>query len=306
MGGDLQDLLVGQGHRGGGARLAADARAGAAAPASGCGAGLAAPAVRLGDGALQVAGEPARGGPPPAPTVLLAERHPTARRAREREFAQAGFSVLTIPDEGELVRWLLQVDPDVLVLDCRLAGPGAEVVQWMREHPRLRRAGCYAMALVPTPREREMFLEAGADWYIDKNALVNSLPAVVRAGLDPTVLWPPPPTRRSPRVRVTQPVEFIHARRMASGESLNISQTGMFLKATRVPDVGAHLLLSFTLPGHRRWECFAQVAWIRRQDEDHPYPPGMGLQFLELESEAEAALAGFLATQAPATPAPRA
>jgi uncharacterized protein (TIGR02266 family) len=236
---------------------------------------------------------------------MLAEQHPTARRAREREFEQAGFSVFPIPDEGDLVRGLLQVSPDVLVLDRRLAGPSGEVVHWMREHPQLRRAACYVLDLVPSPREREVFLEAGADWYIDKNALVNPLPAVVRAGLDPTTLWPPPPTRQASRVRVAQPVDFVHGRRVASGETLNISHTGMFLKVSSVLDVGAHLLLSFSLPGHRRWECFAQVAWIRRPDDEHPYPPGMGLQFLEMEPDAAATLAAFLAAQAAATPGAR-
>jgi len=299
---DFRGTLGTKNHAGWDARIPAAAHAAMASPAAPLGGGLSGPAGLLPGGA-PVPGEPARSPGEPAPTVLLAEQHPTARRAREREFEQAGFSVLTIPDEGELVRWLLQVAPDVLVLDRRLAGPSGEVVHWMREHPQLRRAACYVLALVPSPREREVFLEAGADWYIDKNALVNPLPSVVRAGLDPTTLWPPPPTRAAPRVRVAQAVEFAHGRRTASGETLNISQSGMFLKASKALDVGAHLLLSFSLPGHRRWECFAQVAWIRRPDDEHPYPPGMGLHFLELEPDAEAALAAFLAARAAAAPA---
>ena len=233
----------------------------------------------------------------PVGTVMLAEPQPSARGAREREFVREGFAVFTITDAGELGRWLLQVEPDALVLDRRMAGPSGEVVQWMREHPPLRRTACYVLVLVPGEEDRQALLEAGADWYIDKNALVNPLATVVRAGLEPAILGALPPPRLTPRIRVAQPVEFLHAGRVASGETLNISQTGMFLKTPRPLDPGAHTLLGFSLPGQRRWECFARVAWSRRPEEDPPHPAGMGLQFLELEADARAALAVLLASR---------
>ncbi len=242
-------------------------------------------------------GAPARAPGDPVGTVMLAEPLPSARGTREREFVREGFAVFTIADAGELVRWLLQVEPDALVLDRRMAGPSGEVVQWMREHPPLRRTACYVLVLVPGEEDRQMLLEAGADWYIDKNALVNPLATVVRAGLEPGILGPLPPPRLAPRIRVAQPVEFLHAGRVASGETLNISQTGMFLKTPCPLDPGAQTLLGFSLPGQRRWECFARVAWCCRPEEDLPHPAGMGLQFLELEPDARAALAVSLASR---------
>jgi uncharacterized protein (TIGR02266 family) len=227
-------------------------------------------------------------------TVLLAEPQVTARQVREREFARAGFAVSAITDSGELVRWLLEMAPDVLVLDRRMAEQGCELVEWMREHQQLRRTVCYVMALVPNPEERRLFLAAGADWYLDKNALVNPLPTVVRAALDPAALGALPPQRLAQRFTVKVPVEFMHGRRVTVGESLNISQTGMFLKTPTPLQTGSQTLAGFALPGHRRWETFARVVWTRHPGEEAPSPPGMGLHFFELEPDARAELDVFL------------
>ncbi len=228
-------------------------------------------------------------------TVLLAEPEPVARGVGKQQLESAGFTVLTAAREEDLDRYLAQVDAQALVLDRRMAGPSGEVVRRLREQQ--RRTACYVLALLPSGPDRQALLEAGADWYIDKNALLTPLPSAVLAGLTQAALPATSPIRPAPRVRIGLAVEYCHAGRMASGETINISPGGMFLKTPSPLDPGSLILIKFSLPGHRPWECFAQVMWRRNPEDEHPYPAGMGIQFLELEPEARTALADFVAAR---------
>lgn len=231
-------------------------------------------------------------------TVVLAEPEPVARGVGKQQLECAGFTVFTAAQGEDLDRYLSQVDADALVLDRRMAGPSGEVVRRLREQQ--RHTACYVLALLPSGPDRRALLEAGADWYIDKNALLTPLPTAVRAGLAQAALPATSSVRPAPRVRIGLAVEYCHAGRMASGETLNISQGGMFIK-TPAPIEKGSLLLNFALPGQRRWECFAEAVWRRMPEEVHPHPRGMGVQFLGLEPEAQRALADFVARHGAAT-----
>ncbi len=225
-------------------------------------------------------------------TLILAEPQPITRGIWTRDFERAGFTVLPASDEDQLDGLLDQRPPDVLVADRRLVGPAGERVRRLREAFG-RRPACVVLALLPTEADRQLLLAAGADWYIDKPALVSHLPGAVGAafGLGSRTASTP---RVAPRALVALPVDFCHAGCMRSCETLNLSDDGMFIKTPSPADVGALLLLGFGLPGSRRWECFARVVWSRGPDNEHRDLPGMGVQFVDLDPEVRASLAAFV------------
>lgn len=224
-------------------------------------------------------------------TVILAEPEAPARWVRTREFEAAGFTVLPAADEAELDVALAQPGPEALVVDRRLVGPTGERLRRLRQDPRRRDTGCYVLVLVPTGPDRQTLLEAGADWYIDKTALVSSLARAVRAQIHSVR---PPAGRRprlAPRTRVALPIEYSPRGSVGSGETRDLSPAGLFVVTANPAAVGEMVLLGFTVQGARRWECFGRVLWNRRAGDAQPFPAGMGLEFVDLQPEATAALA---------------
>ncbi len=226
-------------------------------------------------------------------TVILADPEATARWRQMQAFEAAGFSVLTAAQPHDLNRQLLECTPDALIVDRRLAGPGGEVVSRLRTNPRYQRPACGVLSLLPSEPERRALLRAGADWYIDKSALVSSLASAVRAQLDSGGLARLP-GRQAPRARVALPVEYTRGGATASGETLNLGADGMFLRTPSPSKAGSIVLLGFALPTCRRWECFGRVVWTQRPGDERDHPFGMGIQFVDLEAEAKAALASFV------------
>lgn len=235
-------------------------------------------------------------------TLILAEPQSTTRGIWQRDFERAGFQVLPAADEDELDSLLGQAPPDAFVADRRLVGPAGERVRRLRQGAD-RGPVCVILALLPTGPDRRLLLAAGADWYIHKTAFVSHLPNVVRALLGQVPPLPPPP-RAALRALVALPVDYCHAGRVGAGETLNLSEDGMFIKTASPAEVGTLLLLGFALPDGRRLECFARVVWSRGcKDEDRDLP-GMGVQFFDLDPEMRAALAAFVTEARAALPVP--
>ena len=223
----------------------------------------------------------------------MAEPQPSTRGIWTRDFERTGFRVLPAADEEQLDDLLDQGLPDVLVMDRRLAGPAGERVRRLRASAD-RRPLCVVLALLPTTPDRQLFLAAGADWYIDTLALISELPSVVRAAHGQSA---PPgglPPRGPLRAFVTLPLDYCHGGCVASAETLNLSEDGMFIKSPSPADVGTLLLLGFALPGGRRWECFARVVWNQGPEDEQRSLPGMGVRFFGLDPEARGALAAFV------------
>ena len=68
-----------------------------------------------------------------------------------------------------------------------------------------------------------------------------------------------------------------------------------FIVTENPPEVGTHLVLHFALPDSDPVEGTAWVAWIQDPGDEHPYPAGMAVKFLELPPEARPAIAAFVA-----------
>ena len=90
-----------------------------------------------------------------------------------------------------------------------------------------------------------------------------------------------------------------------SAYSFNLSGGGLFLCTPQPLAVGDRLRVLFTLPGgNAPFEATAQVAWLSEARLGNPYPPGMGVQFVDLPLEARDAIAVLITAYLPQPPKP--
>lgn len=68
------------------------------------------------------------------------------------------------------------------------------------------------------------------------------------------------------------------------GFSENISEGGLFVATHSLREVGSEIEIEFTLPGHEEPIHVATVVrWVRLYSETSDAPPGMGLQFVNVD-----------------------
>jgi uncharacterized protein (TIGR02266 family) len=204
------------------------------------------------------------------------------------------FEVHTAPGGAEALRAARATRPDAILLDVEMPGMnGFETCQRLKADPVTAAIPVATLTATQDSQLNQKAFTAGAEATILKSVsserLLNLLKVVLMTARD---------RRTAPRVAAALAVEYVGGERAAAGETLNVSVGGMFIKTPRPADVGALLLLRFALPGSARWESSARVVWVRPPEEDHPYPQGMGVEFVDLPPDARAALAAFVAAQA--------
>ena len=101
--------------------------------------------------------------------------------------------------------------------------------------------------------------------------------------------------RSSPRLGIQIPVEYQSLKAFRAGRSLDVSARGMFLRTSQVYPVGEDILVRFNLPGLARpFKAVARVVWSSATDTPQGLPAGMGVQFLDLEAQEQAAVEQYV------------
>ncbi len=94
------------------------------------------------------------------------------------------------------------------------------------------------------------------------------------------------PRNRQPRQKANAPVRIGRNEQLTEGGvALDLSVGGMYLQTSALHSTGTRLLIEFQLPScHEPIRCRARVAWCNRpENASKPaFPPGMGLQFIDL------------------------
>lgn len=78
---------------------------------------------------------------------------------------------------------------------------------------------------------------------------------------------------------------------------LNINSGGLFVESDRLHPVDTLLALEFTLPGQTSpLRCNGRVSWVNHPEwiKNSNLPNGMGIQFLDLSTDAKAAICAFV------------
>lgn len=223
--------------------------------------------------------------------ILLVGDKPVFAALRQSLLRSGETKVLAAVSGSEGLRVALTAPPDVILLDAELPDmDGFEVCRRLRVDPLTETIPVVVLTGKSQPQWPQNTAETSAvasvPLGIDTARLLNMIQMVLTTPL----------TRRTaPRATVELGVDYIHADTTGTGKTLNLSQDGMFVVTANPPEVGTHLIIHFALPDSEPLEGTGQVVWIRRLEVEHPYPPGMAVQFLKLPPEARPAIAAFVA-----------
>ncbi len=224
--------------------------------------------------------------------ILLMGGKPVFAALRQSLLRSGESKVLAAASGGEGLRVAMAAPPDVILLDAELPDmDGFEVCRRLRVDPLTEAIPVIVLTGKSQPQWPQNIAETSAvasvPIGIDTARLLNMIQLVLTTPL----------TRRtSPRATVELGVDYIDADSTGTGKTLNLSQDGMFIVTASPPEVGTHLIIHFALPDGEPLEGTAQVVWVRQPEVDHPYPPGMAVQFLKLPPEARPAIAAFVAS----------
>jgi uncharacterized protein (TIGR02266 family) len=86
-------------------------------------------------------------------------------------------------------------------------------------------------------------------------------------------------------VRKEIDVRFPHFQGFVTGVSANLSTTGMFVESDRPQPVGAAFAFKFRIEDWELIHGTARVVWTRERSEGKHRPPGMGVQFVDLDAQ---------------------
>jgi len=106
--------------------------------------------------------------------------------------------------------------------------------------------------------------------------------------------------RTAPRVQLVTAVNLFSASNFFVGFSSDISEGGVFVSSYSLEPVGAEVSVSLGLPGGYEINARGVVRWIRDpRDPENSEPPGMGIEFVELDDEARGLIAEFVELREP-------
>ena len=223
--------------------------------------------------------------------ILLVGDKPLFVALRQSLLRSGASKVLVAVSGAEGLKVARTVPPDAILLDAELPDlDGVEVCRRLRLDPLTEAIPVILLtSSSKTPSNRnisEANAVASIPIGIDTARLLNMVQMVFNTPL----------TRRTaPRASVALGVDYTHADCVGTAKTLNLSQDGMFIVTEKPPEVGTHLVLHFALPDSDPVEGTARVAWIRGPGDEHPYPAGMAVKFLELPPGARPAIAAFVA-----------
>ena len=126
-------------------------------------------------------------------------------------------------------------------------------------------------------------------------ALADALDAPAQSGLVPGA----PQRRANPRFLVDLDVSLGSDHHFYAGLAENLSLTGVFVATNRLRPIGESIEICIHLPNGPEIRGIGTVRWVRMYDESRATPPGMGVQFLELEPESLSQIEAFLAGREP-------
>ncbi|MBZ5637866.1 MAG: PilZ domain-containing protein [Acidobacteriia bacterium] len=144
------------------------------------------------------------------------------------------------PRGEELLAALRRERPDLLVVGIHASNP--ESLRICREVKSDRALDGIPVLLLSTPTLRREAESSGADALVFKPLVQREFLEVVRGLLAVR-------ERRSARYPVRVRIAFVHEREEIETFSQDLSETGAFLRSTRLPPPGARIPLRLRLPG---------------------------------------------------------
>ena len=102
---------------------------------------------------------------------------------------------------------------------------------------------------------------------------------------------------KHPRVPVELPVEYAITEHVVATSCLNISRGGIYIRTPDPPPLNREIILRFAIPGDPEpLRLRGRVVWCNAHAGRNPFPPGMGVQFLDLGAEEASRIETFIAS----------
>lgn len=109
--------------------------------------------------------------------------------------------------------------------------------------------------------------------------------------------------RVDPRASVELEVHYRSAQEFLSAYTLNIGGGGIYIRTNQPLPLNREVHLRFTLPGVARvFNLQGLVVWTNPHPSRSSFPSGMGIKFMNLDSEGKKLIAGFVKAKLPAPP----
>lgn len=221
----------------------------------------------------------------PRKTILLSDAADILTALEESFLIRDGFLLMRVGTGREAFALAEERDPALVVLD--LALPGMAECRRRMETDSLLRATPVVLVLPP-----------GAPHEGDSSATVIRRPLQRRPFLQAACRLLGIVTRAAPRLPADLPVRYGAAEgRLDPGRTADINGGGLYLCGGPLFPVHTEIRFAVALAPGVEVSGRGRVAWVNHPEwnKKTSLPPGMGIQFLQLEGEGEARLRQWLA-----------
>ncbi len=225
-------------------------------------------------------------------SILVADHRGPERTVLEAVLKRLGYKVTAVESADSLSEVLEDNPADLVVIDSTLAGTQADDVARSLSRPDRR------VILVDAQKrvDREMigFIDLTEDAF---RGIGVRVPEIVFLANDLLFSRSGIP-RRKRRVYGGYPARFELEGETTQGALYNLSSEGAFIETVTPPNPQTQVKVWFELPSLGQFTFTARVTWCVRADETEGRrsPPGMGIQFIDIDPADEEKIRGFVAS----------
>jgi len=205
--------------------------------------------------------------------------------------------VFTANDGLQALEVIKKEHPDLVFMDLNMPNMnGAECCAAVKADSLLKNTTIIIVTTAGKAEDREICTKAGCDDFLNKPVERKSFLDMARKYLELV-------DRREQRVTCHTEVTIKADGITMTGESLNISERGIYLAVDYAPMLGNVLDLKFTLPDDQQCviETRGRVAWLNTKNERNrpAIPEGVGVEMIGLKAEALQAIQHYVDSRRP-------
>lgn len=228
----------------------------------------------------------------PTPKILLVDDVSMFLEIEKGILARSPVHVLTARNGAEALEAVRRERPSLVFMDLHMPlMNGAECCSAIKSDPQLRATPVIMLTSAGNEQDRQLCLGAGCDDFLAKP--IDRVAFLEKArGFIPAI------DRRHPRIPLITHVRFrVHGVTL-SGETMDISEGGIYICADYDVGVGSRLEMEFTLPDSKGTfvRVTGRVSWLNlgKARQKSRIPAGFGVEFVELDAKSSGAIKFFM------------
>ena len=218
--------------------------------------------------------------------ILILDDSSFMRRLLSDMLTGLNYDVTAVDNGQDACQKVADARYDMIITDMNMpVMDGLEFTRQVRTYPNSRFVPIVMLSSETDDRKIAQAKELGVATFLSKPPKAGQIKAILQVILG---------KRGSPRLPVKLAV-FCGEEKKCFGYTVNMSAGGLFLRTDQPLPPGEEVKLEFSLPGNNQpILCRGRVAWVTsaKTPANAHHPPGMGIEFLDLEEERE--LKGFL------------